>query len=210
MIQAVEPPSPLALRHFSMRRSTILFGIMCAILGATWIPVKAGVSAVPPALFAGTRFLAAGALLALALRGAGLRIRRADLPRLAGVTVLMVVLTYPLLFWGATRVGSGLAAVINLASLPVALLAIAVALDEEPWSARRAGAIGCGVLGLALLFAPRIAGGVGGAAGEAAGAAAILLSALAYALGSVAARPLLRAYRPGWSRPGPCWRAAPS
>jgi drug/metabolite transporter (DMT)-like permease len=113
------------------------------------------------------------------------------------VTVLMVVLTYPLLFSGATRVGSGLAAVINLPSLPVALLAIAVALDEEPWSARRAGAIGCGVLGLALLFAPRIAGGVGGAAGEAAGAAAILLSALAYALGSVAARPLLRAYRPG-------------
>jgi len=175
-----------------------MFGAMCLIWGSTWIAMKAGVEAVPPVLFAGTRFVAAGTLLLsyAALRGERLRIGSEDWVRLGAVTLLMIALAYALIFWGAVHVSSGLAAVIDLSFLPVALLGLAVALGEERFDARRALAIGLGILGLVILFAPRIAGEVKGTAMEVWGGLAIVASAFVYGLGSVLARPLLRRHPP--------------
>ena len=185
-------------------RSHALFAAMCLVWGATWVAVKIGLEAVPPVFFAGTRFTAAGAILlgALRWRGAAGRIARADLPRLAAVTLLMIAATYALLYWGAQFVGSGLAAVLDLALMPVALLAIAALLGEERFSPARAAGVALGVAGLLVLFGPQALDD-GGPEGDAAGTAmwlvgggAIVLSALVYSLGSVLARPLLRAYPP--------------
>jgi drug/metabolite transporter (DMT)-like permease len=179
-------------------RQRLMFGSMCLIWGSTWVAMKAGIESVPPVLFAGTRFIAAGALLLACarLRGERLGLRRADLGRLGAVTVLMISLAYALIFWGTVHVSSGLAAVIDLSFLPVALLGIAVALGEERFDARRALAVGLGILGLVILFGPRALGEVKGSALEVWGGLAIVASALVYALGSVLARPLLRRYPP--------------
>src|SRR4051812_13404081 len=98
------------------------FGLMCLIWGLTWLAMKAGIAAVPPVVFAGTRF-AGGALIAFCYaRGVPLPTARASLLRLAAVTLLMVVGTYGLLFWGMLFVRSGLSAVLDLAIVPMALL----------------------------------------------------------------------------------------
>lgn len=185
-------------------RSHALFAGMCLIWGATWVAVKLGIEAVPPVFFAGARFTAAGGILLGVLRwqGAVGRVARADLPRLAAVTLLMIAATYALLFWGAQFVSSGLAAILDLALMPVALLAIAALLGEERFSPARAAGVALGVAGLLVLFGPQALDGGGperDAAGTAmwfAGGGAIVLSALTYSLGSVLARPLLRAYSP--------------
>jgi len=180
-------------------RSHALFAVMCLIWGATWIAVKAGISTVPPSLFAGTRFIVAGSILLLFLRWRGdrLGIARTDLPRLVAVTVLMVVATYALLFWGARFVSSGLAAILDLAFMPVALLAIGALLGEDRFIPVRACGVAVGVCGLLILLGPK-AMSVSGTKGptELLGGVAIVLSALVYSLGSVLARPLLRTYPP--------------
>ena len=180
------------------RRQTVVFALMCLIWGSTWIAMKVGVAAVPPVLFVGTRFVAAGALLVGYLVWSGERwpFRRQDLSRLLLVTLLMVCAAYALIFWGTVHVSSGLAAVIDLSFLPVALLALSVLFREECFDGRRAAAIGFGVLGLVILFAPKIVGEVRGTRMELWGGLAIVASALVYGLGSVLARPLLRRYSP--------------
>lgn len=174
----------------------ILFAVVCLIWGATWIALKFGIAAVPPLIFAGTRFIAAGATLTgyLAARGERLIVDACDMARLAGATLTMVVGTYALLFWGTLYVSSGLSAVLNLATIPIALLAIGLAAGEETFTPRKGVAVLCGSVGLAVLFAPRVAGASTGSPLELLGAAAVAGSAIAYALGSVLARPLLRRY----------------
>src|SRR5690348_11411062 len=99
----------------------LLFAAMALIWGLTWIAIKTGVAAVPPLFFAGTRFVAAGLLLLAWSRfaggSAGVRrsVQREDWPKLLVATLLMIVATYALLFWGTAHVASGLASVINLA-----------------------------------------------------------------------------------------------
>jgi drug/metabolite transporter (DMT)-like permease len=174
----------------------IMFGAICLIWGATWIALKFGVAAVPPLIFAGTRFVVAGAafLLFLRLRGESLRVDRSDGPRLAIVTATIVVGCYALLFWGVQYVGSGLSAILNLATMPIALLAIGLAAGEEVFTLRRGIAILCGTLGLVMLFWERLGGASAGSLVEFLGAVACAASAAVYALGSVLARPLLRRY----------------
>ena len=174
------------------------FSLMCLIWGLTWLAMKAGIATVPPILFAGTRFVVAGGMLVAfcAVRGVPFPSARADLVRLGGVTLLLVVVTYGLLFWGMLFVPSGLSAVLDLAIMPVALLVIGALLGEERLDRRRIAAIGTGSTGLLLLFGPKAIGSASGAPGELAGAAAILASSAAYAWGSVLARPLLRRCQP--------------
>jgi drug/metabolite transporter (DMT)-like permease len=154
---------------------------------------------VPPILFAGTRFIAAGGLLMLLLRlrGDRMRIDRAHLRRLAAVTILMITIPYALLFWGTLFVTSGLSAILDLAFMPVALLGIGALLGEDRFTALRATGVAVGVAGILILFGPKALAPRGDAhTAELVGAVAIIVSALVYALGSVLARPLLRVYTP--------------
>ena len=177
----------------------LLFAAMSLIWGLTWIAIKTGVGAVPPLFFAGTRFVAAGLLLLawsrIAGGAAGVRksVQREDWPKLLVATLLMIVATYALLFWGTRHVASGLASVINLALTPVALFGIGLAYREERFSSRRALAIAIGIVGLAVLFRPT---GSGRDSAELWGMAAIIGGTVAYCWGSVLSRKLLRLYSP--------------
>ena len=184
-------------------RLHLLFVVMCLIWGATWIAIRAGVEALPPLLFAGTRLVVAGALL-LAWRwlsGAPLAIARAHWPLLGVVALFTMAATYAFLFWGMRYVPSGLAAIIHLSLLPVGLCAFGLAHGEERLSARQVAAVGLGLAGLAILFGP--AAGAKGDPAELWGVAAIVASTLLYGWGSVLSRPLTRRYPPaliaGWS-----------
>jgi drug/metabolite transporter (DMT)-like permease len=184
----------------------LLFAAMSLVWGFTWIAIKIAVASVPPLFLAGSRFFVAGALLLLwrrysARAGEKQRgIERADWPSVLIAAMLVIVLTYSLLFWGTQRVASGLAAVLNLALTPVALFAIGLAHGEERFERRRLAAIAVGVAGLVILFWPD---GSRRAGGEIAGMAAIVGGTLAYCWGSVLSRPLLRRLGPeavsGWT-----------
>jgi drug/metabolite transporter (DMT)-like permease len=185
-----------------MKRSTAytLFLVMCVVWGLTWIAIKSGLAAIPPLLFAGTRFTAAGMIL-LAWRAgtaqgeaAPLHVRREDWRGMLIVSILVIVATYSLLFWGMRNVASGLAAVLNLAFMPIALFGIGLAYGEERFTTRQLVAVGLGIVGLIVLFRP--ASSEGRAGGELLGMAAILVGTFAYSWGSVLSRKLLRAYEP--------------
>ena len=149
------------------------FALLCLCWGATWLPLKHGVAQVPPLLFVASRFLAGGLVLWLAggcPRPPGLRL-------LATGAVLMIAANYGLMAWGAGRVPSGLAATVNFATVPLAVLIFA---GRRPRPAQVA-ALTLGAAGLALLDLtsdPRL-----GAAP--AGLGAIALGAACYGLGTV-------------------------
>jgi drug/metabolite transporter (DMT)-like permease len=191
------------MRLVMPNRNLLLFLALCAIWGTTWIGIKAGVEAVPPLLFAGTRFITAGAiLLVIAWRGEGPpRIAMADLPRLAATSVLMITLCYAALFWGMVHVDSGTGAVLEMSLTPVALMGFALAMGEETFDPRRLGALLLGIAGLLILFGPSAWQSWSASLGEAAvlrllGAGAVASAAVTYGWGSVIARPLLRLYPP--------------
>jgi drug/metabolite transporter (DMT)-like permease len=176
-----------------MNRTAALFAVMCLVWGLTWWPVKVGAAHVPPIFLAAARFTIAGALmLAWAWRGAS------DVPRSAHarlvVTALLVTTgNYALLFWGIARAPTGLAAIVNFATIPVFSLLASHWLEGAPIPRRHIAAIALGTVGLALLFATRALdarGTVAAAPDELWGLAAIALGTLLYCVGAVLSRPI--------------------
>ncbi|HEX4883764.1 MAG TPA: EamA family transporter [Casimicrobiaceae bacterium] len=169
-----------------------LFAVLCLLWGSNWLWLKLAVADAPPLAFAAARSLAAGAVL-LALAGprnvAALLRERPGL--VLGTALLTNTLTYAGMYWGTARIASGLAAVVNNALMPLGLTAFGLAFREEAFSRRRIAGIVLGAAGLALLFARRSGGGL-----DAAGVAAVAAGTLAYCLGSVRSRPLLRLATP--------------
>jgi drug/metabolite transporter (DMT)-like permease len=167
-----------------------LFAAICLIWGGTWLAMKVGIESVPPVFFAGTRFLAAGAILVLIswLRNETRRLEPREVARLVAICLLMVVLTYAPLFWAMRYVPSGLSAVLDLTMMPLSLLGFGLMLGEERWSLWRGAALGVGFGGLIVLFGPEIAAPKDVLGLIAAGA--IVFSAVVYSAGSVVARPL--------------------
>ncbi len=159
------------------RAAAMLFGLLCLAWGSTWLALKTGVATVPPLTFAAARFL----LAALPLLGWAAARRRLRVP-LATVlpgAVLMIAANYGLMAWGAVRVPAGLAAAVNLGTVPLATLLLGVAHGQSRWSAAVLGAVLAGAAGLLLLLA------TGTASSGAVGVAAIAGGAAAYAWGTV-------------------------
>jgi drug/metabolite transporter (DMT)-like permease len=176
-----------------MNRNAALFLVMCLVWGLTWWPVKVAAEHVPPIFLAAARFLLAGTLM-LAWAGHD----AAAVPRSAGARLLATALlvntgNYALLFWGIARAPTGLAAIVNFATIPVFSLLASHWLEGEPILRRHVAAIALGTLGLALLFATRALGALGGAPAAPAelwGLAAIALGTLLYCAGAVLSRPI--------------------
>jgi len=179
----------------TVSRHHLKFVVLCLVWGLTWIAVKTGVEAVPPSLFAATRFIAAGlVMLAWAGRGKSLESFSPDnLIRLLIVSLLMIALCYGPLFWGMKFVSSGTSAVVEMSLTPLALLAFGVLAGEERWNAVGAGAMMLGIAGLCILFMPALR--QAGSEGQSMlGLLAIAWAAISSAWGSVMARPLVSLY----------------
>ena len=168
-----------------------LFATLCLVWGLTWWPTKVGAAHVPPILLAAARFTVAGALmLAWAGRDA-LVVPRAAWPRLVATALLVNTGNYALLFWGIAHAPTGLAAIVNFATIPVFSLVASRWLEGEPIGARQVGAIALGALGLALLVSTRARSGAATANGaEVAGLAAVAFGTLLYCVGAVLSRPI--------------------
>jgi len=163
--------------------------------GGTWLAVKIAVIDVSPLLVACARALASGlAMLAIAGIGPVWQIVTKAPWRVALVAILTSTINFAAVFWGAARVSTGVAAIVGNATVPIALLVFGCLLREETISRRQIAGIVFGIVGLSLLFARRTGGSADGSA--IAGIIAIVGGTLAYGLGSVLARPLLRMASP--------------
>ena len=109
------------------------FLVLCVVWGLTWIATKVGIGAVPPLLFAATRFIAAGVLVSLWMwREIHFsKWQKKDVIRLFAASLLMVTLTYGPLFWGMRYVSSGTAGVLEMSLTPLALLGLASLWDRN-------------------------------------------------------------------------------
>ena len=180
-------------------RNRWMFAVLCAIWGSTWIGVKAGIDVVPPLLFAGSRFTAAGlVLLAITAMREGWTVRWNDAGRIIASSLLTIALCYGALFWGMQFIDSGTSAVLDLGLTPIALLVFAVISRDERATLRKGAAVVIGIIGLILLFGQETWTAWQGADAQAGqrlvGAAAVAASAMSYGWGSVLARPLLTKY----------------
>jgi drug/metabolite transporter (DMT)-like permease len=159
-------------------------GIVYVVWGSTYTAIVYGLESMPPFLLSGSRFLAAGAILVVALKltgsfGATTR-RHWAAALLTGAPLL--ALGNGGVVWAQQRVPSGIAALL-IASVP---LWIAV-LDRAVWG-RRLSALS--IAGLALGFAGiAILVDFGGSGGvDPVGAAVLVLAALGWATGTLLAR----------------------
>ena len=118
----------------------LLFALICLVWGTSWMASKIGVTAAPPLLFAGARFLLAVPLLFLLARKvtpqsptpADRPIGRALLAGLVGIAAANA-----LIFWGLARAPSGVAGLINLSLIPIGLYAFGRIAGVEPASRRK-------------------------------------------------------------------------
>jgi drug/metabolite transporter (DMT)-like permease len=131
-------------------------GTLYIVWGSTYLAIRVLVETIPPLLGAGTRFLAAGAILAgvLVLRGgwARLRVSRAEALGGAGVSVLTLYAAFSLLFIGETEVPSGLAALL-IASIPLWVVLLRL-LARERVPRGTLAAVALGFAGVAVLVLP--------------------------------------------------------
>ena len=175
----------------------VLFAILCVVWGTTWLAMKAGINAVPPGFFSGTRWTAAGLLLLgwRRWRGLPVAISVSQIGRIAGVAMLMIVLNASIQLYGLRHIGSGLAAVITSGVTPMALLGFGVLLGQERFTWGQAGAIALGVGGILLLFGPAALRGELALA-QLGGAGLVLIGCFCYCAGSVLVRPVMRTVAP--------------
>lgn len=169
-----------------------MLALMSLIWGLTWAAVKYGLQVMPPLLLAAARYLLTAMLLLFTVRGDRDAFVDGRAPRTVAVAVLMNAATYGPLFWGMQHVASGLSGLVNLSLTPIMLFGLAAVTGEERPSWRHALALAIGLAGLTALFWRRL--GEGGA--SIAGLIAIVVGTACYCIGSVLARPLVKAVPP--------------
>jgi drug/metabolite transporter (DMT)-like permease len=101
-------------------RALVAYLLVCIVWGSTYLAIRIGVQELPPLLFAGTRFLIAGALLAglVLLTGGRLPARRRDWIVLAVVGLFLLLGGNAVVVWAEQYVESGPASVF-VAAVPL-------------------------------------------------------------------------------------------
>ncbi len=132
------------------------FGAVYFVWGSTYLAIRIGVATLPPALFAGARFLAAGLLLAAYARLVGQRFprQRAEWKTIAVTAVFLLVGANGLVVWGEQWVPSNQAALI-VATTALWLAGLgALGPQGESFSRRRLAGLLTGFAGVAVLLWP--------------------------------------------------------
>jgi len=174
-----------------MSRNAIFFVLMCLVWGVTFLPIKVASAHAPPIFLAAVRFAVAGALMLLWAGRDAFKVPGWSLRRLVGTGLLVNTGNYTFLFWGIAHAPSGLAAVVNMATIPVYSLLASRVIEGGTISRRRIVAILLGAAGLGFLFASRMRAGAAAATGdplELWGLAAVAFGTLLYCVGAVLTR----------------------
>jgi len=177
-----------------MSRNAALFALMCLVWGLTWLPVKVGAQHVPPVFLAAARFVIAGALMLLFARSDWRKVPSDAWPRVIATALLLNTGNYTLLFWGTAQAPSGLAAIVNFATIPIFTIVAGYLIEGQAIGLRKLAAIGLGAVGLGFLFSTRVLGGFAAATGgplELWGLVAVASGTLLYCFGAVWSRPVM-------------------
>ena len=162
------------------------FAAIYFLWGSTYLAIKFAVVTIPPFLMAGTRHLAAGAILYLyARRNGAPKPSLANWKAAAGIGALLLLGGNGLVSWAEQRVASGPAALI-VASVPLWMVALAAAGDRRRPALPVLAGLAVGLGGIALLVLPARNGSHGGI--DPLGAGALLLAALSWSIGSLRSR----------------------
>ena len=159
--------------------------VVYVVWGSTYLGIKIVVETLPPLFAAGTRFLAAAALLAaiLAVRGTTLRITRRELGASAVAGGLLLGLGVGLVHVAETRIDSSVAAMIA-GTVPLQIIVMRLAAGESPARATRLSTL-AGIAGLGLVVAPGL-----GAGSTALGLAVMISATMFWSTGSFFSRRL--------------------
>jgi drug/metabolite transporter (DMT)-like permease len=146
----------------SPRFAGLVWLILCAIWGSTWLAIKLGLRDLPPITFAGIRFALAGAVLfaIIWLTGVSLPRSRRDWILLGYTGLQTITINYALVFWGEQYISSGLAALLS-ATVPLFGLPLAHRyLQSEPLTLVKVLGVVLGLVGVAIIFSGEL--GIGG------------------------------------------------
>jgi drug/metabolite transporter (DMT)-like permease len=149
------------------------------VWGSTYLAIKISVRTLPAFLSAGTRFLLAGALLALILvaTGRSIRVTRRELASSALLGLSLLALGVGVVTLAETRIDSSIAAMIA-GSVPLQVIVLRALARERVALATRLSVL-VGLAGLALVVIP---GGEGASSGV--GLALMLGASISWSLGS--------------------------
>ena len=139
-------------------RARVVWLILCAIWGSTWLFIKIGLRDLPPFTFAGLRFLIASAILSslILIRGARWPRKRSEWYVIAVTGLLQFTLNYGLVFWGEQHISSGLAAVLQ-STFPLFGLVVAhFYLPSERITTLKVVGVLLGVFGVAVIFSDQL------------------------------------------------------
>lgn len=156
---------------------------VCILWGSTYLAIRIGVSAFPPELFAGIRFLIAGALMLLFARLMGLEFPT-NLKSVRDQSIVGLFLLLGgngLVVWAEQYVNSGIAALL-VATIPLFMAVIELFIPGRPRIDFK------GWLGLLIGFsgvAMLVLSNSGEGSVEIKGAVALLIAAFLWAIGSV-------------------------
>ena len=163
--------------------------VVYLVWGSTYLGIKLAVRTLPPLLTAGTRFLAAAAILAaiLAIARRSLRVGRREALAAAGLGVALLACGVGLVHVAETRIDSGVAAIGN-ASMPifVALLALRFRKSERATGSKAVGVV-LGLIGVGVLTGINPQGGWAGVVGT----LAVILASISYAASTLYIQTLL-------------------
>ena len=187
---------PTTAAGSTTRLDWLLFLLLGFFWGSSYLFIKIGADAGLQPLTLVTLRLAIG----FAFVGVLALVARERLPRRAAtyghlvvIAVLSMALPFSLISWAEQAVDSTLAAAIN-GAIPLAVIVFAaIALPDEPFTARRAAGLLAGFAGVAIMvgFDPGVIAGTGTTE-----VLALIGSTLSYAAGGVYARRFLRDLRP--------------
>lgn len=182
------PPST-ALR--STRADWLLFAVLGAIWGSSFLFIKIGVGYFGPFELVSFRLLFGATTLAAIVRIAGepLPRDRGTIGKLLVLAVFNVAIPFSLITWGELSISSGTAAILN-ATVPLFTMCIAVIAIGEAFTAPRLVGLAAGFIGV-MVVVSRNAG-----SGNIAGELAVAGAACSYAFSNVYARRHLTHLRP--------------
>jgi drug/metabolite transporter (DMT)-like permease len=168
--------------------SWVALGVVYLVWGSTYLAIRVGVGHLPPLLFAGTRYVIAGALLYPFARRAASGSRGPAQDRakpgvkawLAGavIGILLLFAGNGGVTFGETTLPSGFAAVL-VATVPLWMIVFAWPVQHQRVSFRSAVALAVGLGGVVILV------GDGTASGRISGVIIVLGAAAAWGFGSV-------------------------
>jgi len=170
--------------------AALMMAALATVWGGSFFLVEIALNHVPPLTITLHRVAWALPVLFLVIRLRGIAIPRS--PRIWGAYLVMGALNnaipFSLIFWGQTRIDSGLAAILNGTTAVFAAVVAGLVLADEPLTPRKIIGALFGLAGVAAVMGP---GALAGLDPANLAQLAILGAALSYALASVWGRAML-------------------